>query len=570
MASDPLHLYDALPEVARRKAAVPRLARLLGNLAPARAKKLSEAATEAALYWEIYTYRTPDGSGDCGLLPDGLRAAGARRLAWRRDCDPTPDFLDHQIRRAAALLGAVAFEMLCQKPEPAFNGIRSGYDAFRDAVARRFIDAGAHVNYLGQPEPPEYFFDDWSSLLAMDSVGLRHLIFTSDHRDRELRFTDIDTLSFFAAYWAVNHATAVEQRMITRSWDHYWGQPHESFYNVWRFAAETPADVVVESKYYSLFGPLYDGTFRSGSGHAIRATELIYRSWTGMAGSDERRAFLREFRELERTNPIARKLTNGFIDLPQPGEPTELDGTIRYQMGTSDKEDSIGGVIDGVKDNPLHDVRLTPFRLHHACVTNAEYYLFDASHGWDHWLSGAFPHPLGKDDDYPVVNVTWYDAWCFAAWCGCCLPSEAQWEYACRAGTSSRFWSGDSPSDLARVARFGASTLDGHTFPVAESHTANPWGFHHMHGNVREWCVDWYLPSFYTTEAGLYLDPVNAVNSGVRVLRGGSWYNNEHFCRSADRGRVWPSDRDRTIGFRLAATPVQGAKKSSQRRQGVM
>jgi formylglycine-generating enzyme len=130
------------------------------------------------------------------------------------------------------------------------------------------------------------------------------------------------------------------------------------------------------------------------------------------------------------------------------------------------------------------------------------------------------------------------------------LPTEAEWEYACRAGTETRFSVGDRTSELAAVAWFRANA-DWQTHPVAGK-PANPWGLHDMHGNVFEWCWDWYEP--YGGEA--LVDPAGGEPSGRRVLRGGGWGSYSLGCRSAFRMASEPSSRRAWFGARLARGAV--------------
>jgi uncharacterized protein (TIGR02996 family) len=164
-----------------------------------------------------------------------------------------------------------------------------------------------------------------------------------------------------------------------------------------------------------------------------------------------------------------------------------------------------------------------------------------------------------KGDTLPVEEVSWDDCQDFCAKLGektgqrFRLPSEAQWEYACRAGTASLFHFGATIStdqanyDGNRVFADGCQgTNRGKTTPV-RTFQANAWGLYDMHGNVLEWCADWY---------GKYLlrekkDPLGAKTGEQRVLRGGSWVSDPRFCRAADRFKFPPDTRNNVLGCRV-------------------
>jgi formylglycine-generating enzyme required for sulfatase activity len=129
------------------------------------------------------------------------------------------------------------------------------------------------------------------------------------------------------------------------------------------------------------------------------------------------------------------------------------------------------------------------------------------------------------------------------------LPSEAQWEYACRAGSKTAYCFGDDEKQLNDYGwYYGNSGIKTH--PVGQK-KANGWGLHDMHGNVWEWCLDWYgtYPNDDVT------DP-SGVSSGIfRVLRGGCWYRNAGYCRSASRYNYTPESSINFLGLRIALVP---------------
>lgn len=183
------------------------------------------------------------------------------------------------------------------------------------------------------------------------------------------------------------------------------------------------------------------------------------------------------------------------------------------------------------------------------------------------WRNPGFP----QEDDHPVVNVTWNDAVALAAWLTrregvrYRLPTEAEWEYACRAGTTTRYSSGDDPAGLARVAnvfdaeaaanwpRWQAYALpasDGHAFtaPVG-SFAPNAFGLHDMHGNVWEWVADWHADDWYARSPSA--DPQGPATGEVRVRRGGSWHTWPFYARCAFRNWNSPQTRYTLVGIRL-------------------
>ena len=145
------------------------------------------------------------------------------------------------------------------------------------------------------------------------------------------------------------------------------------------------------------------------------------------------------------------------------------------------------------------------------------------------------------------------------------LPSEAEWEYACRAGTTTRYYSGDDPETLAKVGNVADAALkvkfpsakglitasDGYAFtsPVG-SFRPNAFGLYDMHGNAWQWCADWYGAEYYA--ASPVDDPKGPDSGSDRVIRGGGWYNYAGNCRSADRSNDSPEDRSYLLGLRVS------------------
>jgi formylglycine-generating enzyme required for sulfatase activity len=180
---------------------------------------------------------------------------------------------------------------------------------------------------------------------------------------------------------------------------------------------------------------------------------------------------------------------------------------------------------------------------------------------------GGNPSRFTGDPNRPVEQLSWTDATNYCArltaqeraagrlpagW-AYRLPTEAEWEYAARAGTTTRFSYGDDPGygQLGGYAWY-LSNSGGTTHPVGEKQP-NPWGLYDMSGNVWEWCSDWYA----TYPGGSVTDPVGPGSGSFRVLRGGGCYVGGLDCRSANRDDLAPDFRRYYVGFRavLAAGP---------------
>ena len=210
-------------------------------------------------------------------------------------------------------------------------------------------------------------------------------------------------------------------------------------------------------------------------------------------------------------------------------------------------------------ENPSHLVSLTkPFWLAKYPVTNSQYALYLQSTS----IGGKQKPPMYRDDrrfnqpEQPVVGVSWDDAQAYCHWADCRLPTEAEWEYACRAGSENAYCFGDDMSLLGDYSWIYRNSK-GQTQPVGTK-KPNAWGLHDMHGNVWEWCQDWYAG--YPSECNIN-DPVGVKKGRYRVVRGGSWSHDAQSARSAFRFSNEPGIRNANIGFRCAKSsfkPIDG------------
>ncbi len=225
-----------------------------------------------------------------------------------------------------------------------------------------------------------------------------------------------------------------------------------------------------------------------------------------------------------------------------------------FRMGSPDYDD----------ERPVHEVHISAFQCMRFPVTRRLYQeLMGEDPGW----------PEGEADDRPINKVNWYDAvrfcnrlseqegltpcyriagndvsWEYSA-NGYRLPTEAEWEYACRAGTQTRWSFGDDEKDLGRYAWY-TDNSGNRPHPVG-TRDPNAWGLYDMHGKVWEWCWDWY--GAYS--AGPQTDPTGPPTGDRRVLRGGAFDVVARFLRSAVRDGGRPGYRYRFSGFRGVRGP---------------
>ncbi len=249
--------------------------------------------------------------------------------------------------------------------------------------------------------------------------------------------------------------------------------------------------------------------------------------------------------------------------------------------------------------HPRHRVRITkPFYLGTYHVTRGQFRQFvkdsgykteaetiapgvkSGASGWDSqkqrfefykdycWQNVGFE----QTDEHPVLCVSWDDAMAFCRWLSrkegktYRLPTEAEWEYACRAGTKTRYYSGDDPETLAKVGNVADASAkakvpdpmtikasDGYLFtaPVGQF-KPNAFGLYDMHGNAWQWCADWFGEDYYGRSS---VDDPKGPDAGVvRVLRGGSWLNRPDYCGSAFRFYGATDYAGNYSGFRVART----------------
>jgi len=222
-----------------------------------------------------------------------------------------------------------------------------------------------------------------------------------------------------------------------------------------------------------------------------------------------------------------------------------------FMMGSPESEE------DRQNDETQHCVTLTKsFHLGRIEVTQEQW---KAVMGTTPWKRKPF---VKEGDDYPASYVSWNDAVNFCRKLSkkegveYRLPTEAEWEYACRAGTTTVYSFGDDEAQLGEYAWYVKNASPREKYPhIVGQKKTNPWGLHDMHGNVDEWCQDWYAYRRYPS--GDVTDPVGPDSALHRVHRGGSWILHARYCRSAVR--LWrpPSYRFSFLGFRVLRSSVK-------------
>ncbi|MCK7582247.1 MAG: formylglycine-generating enzyme family protein [Chromatiales bacterium] len=222
-------------------------------------------------------------------------------------------------------------------------------------------------------------------------------------------------------------------------------------------------------------------------------------------------------------------------------------------------------------ERPAHEVTLDAFAIGRYPVTVGEFRRFVDATGYrteaereggawvydgEQWAQKADAHwrnpYFSQEDAHPVVCVSWNDAAAYCEWLSeqtgkrYSLPTEAEWEYACRASSEAAYCFGDGEQQLGKYAWYSKNSKD-KTHPVGQKR-ANRWGLYDVHGNVWEWVRDWY--GTYSEES--QQNPSGPETGSGRIVRGGSWGGGAGLCRSAYRDWCDPGGRYGLLGFRLA------------------
>ncbi len=532
----------------------------------------------------------------------GFNATAAKPVGKKRNFSNSSTAVDF----ACDLLAAFAYAMYCTRHPSLKDG-----EPFRPNVshvpAKRIGSLlAAVVELLKNAKVVKDDYDedrletvDLPALNALNAGANFDLLDKDLKRTSDFRWHDRTLQEFLAAWWLAKYATDDDANRL-RSWlyDHtYRKRTERSLYEpLWGFLAEMPLAVRTD-KWFTAVAVCFEHK-------TTRCCEIIYRSWPTLNKSKQGSEIIwnwqQEFKTLLTTSDKAREFGDSFVRCPKDA----ADDNKQFLMGSPEGE--LGRKIS----EGLHQLVVSPFTMSYGPVTNEQYELFDDSHiNEREFANSVWAVELVK---HPVVNVNWFEAWCFARWVGGRLPTEAEWEYAARGGTATTpetslahpfYWgnsfngtqanllgkynagaveepltegtttSGSAPSYsfISSPRPRPTTTLVG-TFSELSPH---PWGLVDVHGNVEEWCEDWYQDNYDIEIIWDPLDhdsivvfcrptnPVGPQSGSERVCRGGSYFRDARECRAASRACNPMKTRHNSIGFRLAAG-LLGLKSGSE------
>lgn len=222
-----------------------------------------------------------------------------------------------------------------------------------------------------------------------------------------------------------------------------------------------------------------------------------------------------------------------------------VKASLKYSLALREKEE-LRYKTGSANEKPAHKVIITkPFYLSKYSITRDQYLTVLN-------IEGRAP----MDYSFPIDSISWDDAKLFCerlsirSGANVRLPYEAEWEYACRSGTDTLYYSGDSESDLNLIAWHKGNSFSS-LHPVGQK-APNPWGLYDMVGNSWQWCEDWYGEGYYASSPAV--DPTGPTSGEKKVLRGGSWCFGPWACRSAFRISSDPSTRTLSDGLRIVVT----------------
>ena len=404
---------------------------------------------------------------------------------------------------------------------------------------------------------------------ALDHSGISQVIFQS----RTLQ-------DFFAALWMCNYASAADRAWFASQRYVRWDAKTHTHYQMWKLACQMPNEPHgsmlsrLDTYYVKAMASLFQPS--KVDEPAGRSAEMMWHCWPNMLQIAANSTTIQsETDVLQTTRELQREVAAGGTtesasvprDKDRPGKAQQrakeiLQGFLgEYDKRRREGEGSETGRlcaefenwfvqiqpdeahwkdgVEGVDPRVLSEVKM-PYRMAKYTLTNGLFRLFDPSLDERYEAVGEeFGFNLAKyaaRPRVPVVAIDWFDAWVVALWFGSELPCEWQWEYACRAGSRADYSVGNGKELTKGDARFDLRWSDLAT-EVDAFKIGNRWGLYQMHGNVWEWCANWYDE-----------------NEAFRSVRGGAFHDLPQYCRSGSRGRGNPADSDHDYGVRLSSS----------------
>lgn len=229
------------------------------------------------------------------------------------------------------------------------------------------------------------------------------------------------------------------------------------------------------------------------------------------------------------------------------------------------KKSFLMGSNEYADESPQHLVNISyDFAISKYQVTVKEYMEFirSTNSNYPEWMTDknnmkhiSMSHykNINLNDDAPIVGINWENAKAYCTWLSekegkiYRLPTEAEWEFACRAGSITRYNFGDNEKILGKYAWFNENAKQ--TAHSVGTKRENAWGLHDMHGNVWEWCEDIWVDNYETTPRDGSANKIG--DARVKVLRGGSWVDSSRYVRSSNRNGYYMDGCDNDLGFRL-------------------
>lgn len=530
-------------------------------------------------------------------------AVAERRLkrAFKGFDAPSSNSLVPKLKKT---LGCFAFEMMLKTRD------QYGYAAPGDLAESVRLGALVRFERIYPSTSPTIVAQiqrDWGACEEiLKNTELTDRSILENNETGHLSFRSLKMLEFFAGWYLANFTSEEDLRILLPQ------VGKASWYWPWRFATElASSSAAVQPFSANHLSRALSALFLPPSADLLRPTELIYRAYELFQKTQNRdlqvngqkilAGFQMQFTQVltDPKNPqahiaaqlvpshrLATMVDSGLLtanrldelrDAQQPLDPSRSwlsleetfvrcpntgEGPQHYSMGSPEN-------IDGVE--PAHDVALDPFWMAATQVTRNQYALFDPNH--EVWSEKQQKELRNKDNRCPVINVTWYSAFIFAIFTGNKLPTEAQWEYACRAGSTGKFCLAEVKGEVVPIKE---STLDLVAFwnkgindgpqEVAKLEPKiwpNSWGLFDMHGNVWEWVSDWYDPKFYETDEAKKQNPGGPITGSSRVFRGGSFLGGLPInLQCAYRFGYEPAYFNHAIGFRLCGMSIVSPQTS--------